>query len=92
MADFATIVRPFQAVDVSYPRRIVKTGDAPPDNVVLTIGDNGGLKTLAYSRSYSMTTYMKKKQKEVVKPPAGQSNPQEYPGITSPGMGVPVRT
>ncbi|QDW39002.1 hypothetical protein FFI89_018735 [Bradyrhizobium sp. KBS0727] len=62
---FENIVRPFQSVDVSYPRRIIKADATPPANVVLKVGDNGGVKTINFSRSYSLTTYMEKKHKEV---------------------------
>lgn len=65
---FENIVQPFQSVDIGYPRRIARA-DAPPpaDNVVLSVGGTAGVKTLGYSRSYSLTTYMEKKQKEVSK-------------------------
>ncbi|MBR1150073.1 hypothetical protein [Bradyrhizobium sp. JYMT SZCCT0428] len=64
---FENIVRPFQSVDVSYPRRIVKVDSTPPENVVLKVGDGGGgIKTLQFSYSYSMTGYMNKVQKELI--------------------------
>jgi hypothetical protein len=66
MSGLDRLIRPFQAVDVTYPRRIIKVDEAPPDNVVLKIGDTGGsVKTLGYSRSYSLSTYMQKRQKEL---------------------------
>jgi len=90
---FENIVRPFQSVDVSYPRRIVKVDETPPENVVLKVGDNGGVKTLGYSRSYSLTTYMQKVQKEVTRPQDSSSdsgNSPPYDTGTMPGQGAPV--
>lgn len=66
---FENIVPAFQSLDVTYPRRIFKVDATPPANVVLKVGDgSSSAKTLAYSRSYSLTTYMQKVQKEVTTP------------------------
>jgi hypothetical protein len=66
------VVQSYAAVDITYPRRIVKDGATAPANVVLKVGDSSGVKSLAYSRSYSLTTYMTKVQKEVTTPlPSG---------------------
>ncbi|MBR1150071.1 hypothetical protein [Bradyrhizobium sp. JYMT SZCCT0428] len=80
MADLNALIRPFQAVDVSYPRRIVKSDAVAPDNVVLKVGDGGGgIKTLSYSYSYSMTGYMEKKAKEVeVEPEAAPDGRERH--------------
>lgn len=92
---FENIVRPFQSVDVTYPRPIIKVDATPPANVVLTVGGNGGgTKTLGYSRSYSLTTYMQKVQKEVtdqqpISSNAYYGNPNFDQGVV-PGQGAPV--
>lgn len=80
-------------LDVTYPRRIVRVDDTPPENVVLKVGDNGTAKTLAYSRSYSLTTYMVKVQKEVIKQQKDdydQNLPGAYPDAIQPGTAAPV--
>jgi hypothetical protein len=82
---FENIVRPFQSIDVSYPRPIVKADSVPPANVVLKVGENGGLKTLGYSYSYALTTYMVKKQKEVSSKQSGS----EFTGTWADSIGQP---
>jgi hypothetical protein len=93
---FENIVQPFESFDVTYPRRIIKVDEAPPDNVVLKIGDSGGsVKTLGYSRSYSLTTYMNKVQKEEAGPQSTVNetvyqDARTYNNGVVPGVAVPV--
>jgi hypothetical protein len=93
MVDLARLIRPFEGVEISYPRRIVNDDATPPANVVLKVGDNGGTKTLGYSRTYSLTTYMQQKQKEVVAPPdekpdGRQRHVKRIPGKTKDASGA----
>ncbi len=63
---FEGLIRPFQSVDVTYPRAIPKVGDdAVVPNIVLVIGKAGGTKTLGMSLSASTTSYVEKVQVEV---------------------------
>lgn len=93
---FEKIVQPFQSLDVSYPRRIIKAdAGAEPENVVLSVGGGGGgsVKTLGYSRSVSITTYMVKVQKEVKKkeePPPANENTDIVQPSTNPANPAPA--
>lgn len=82
---FENIVQPFQSFDIGYPRRIIKPDAEVPDNVVLKVGDNGAVKTAAYSFSYALTTYMIKKQKEVTSKEEGS----EFTGSWGDTIGQP---
>jgi hypothetical protein len=93
MAGFDSLIGPFASVDVTYPRRITNAGATPPANVVLKVGDSSGVKSLAYSRSYSLTTYMEKKQREIEVPPeqvpdGRQRHVKRIPGKTRDERGV----
>jgi len=68
MADFESIIRPYQTVDISPPQRVIATGTAAPANVVLVIGKGGGIKSLGASFNSQLNTYMDKQQKEVTTP------------------------
>jgi hypothetical protein len=69
MTSFEGIIRPFQSVDVTYPRRIIKPGAATTDeNVVFVVGKNGGSKSISMSLSISQTSYMDKVQNESTEP------------------------
>jgi hypothetical protein len=72
MPSLEHVVRPFQTGAVAPPRRMLPgvagtpmPGDAPPDNVSLTPGKDGGsAKTLWYSASVQQTFYLDRRHKE----------------------------
>ena len=69
MVNFEALIRPFQSVDVTYPRRVSKPGaETSTENVVFKVGENGGSKTIAMSYSMSSSSYMDKVQKETTEP------------------------
>jgi hypothetical protein len=77
MADFDSIIRPYQSVKVTPAQRVIATGETDAANVVLMFGKGGSPKSLAASYSYALTTYMDKQQKET-----GLSS-DELPGSNS---------
>lgn len=74
MANFESLIRPFQSVDVTYPRPRPKVAGSEQavENVVFRVGEGGGSKTLSMSYSMSSTSYMDKVQKEVTEPTASE--------------------
>lgn len=65
MADFETIVRPFQRREVTLPQRIFDPSETLPTNVHLTLGIGGQGKTFNESFSEHITIFAETKSEEV---------------------------
>jgi hypothetical protein len=64
MSAMERVVRPFQTRQVSYPQQIIDTTQAPAEDVILTIGQEGSTKIYNESFSSSVTSYNETKSKE----------------------------
>jgi hypothetical protein len=65
MADFETIVRPFQRREVALPTRIFDASETPPTPVHLTLGIAGEGKIFNESFSSHVTTFNETKSEEL---------------------------
>jgi hypothetical protein len=67
MSAFEKLVRPFQAKNTKPPRYKPTSEKPPNENMVLSIGGGGEVKTYQNSYSLSVTRYMTKQDRELIK-------------------------
>ncbi len=64
MTNLERLIRPFQSRDTTPSRRVPTSEPDKNENMVLSVGGKGSVKTYQISYSISVTQYMQKQERE----------------------------